>query len=227
MTAELLANWLRETMYDKRVKGVDIVKAFADAGKPMTPGYVANMRHRGMSIYKAMEVADVMGWDMPLGMELGEKPKPQPEPQPPTNPTTSITISSLTPVAGHSHANNDGEILEKIQVPTAWIKAAYPQTQTSALALCAIGGDSMEPSFKPQDTVLIDTTTCTFDQDGLYIFTYHDTLLIKRIQRRPGLGFIVISDNKEFYESYEIPTGDLENLEVHGKVIGKFRFDKF
>lgn len=164
-----------------------------------------------------------MGWELPVGLTLDDETTQSPQPLPST---TSSIISTLTLATANNQANNDGKILEQIKVSTLWLRASYPQTSTEALALFTIVGDFMEPSFKPQDTVLVDTSTCTVDQDGMYIFTYHDTLLIKRIQRRPGLGFMMISDNKTLYEQYSVPNEDLDNLTVHGRVIGKFEFKK-
>ena len=84
----------------------------------------------------------------------------------------------------------------------------------------------MEPTFDQEDTILVDRSTSTFEVDGVYVFTYHDSLMIKRIQRRPGRGYVVISDNKDLYDAYDLPNEDLENVRVHGRVVGKFGFVK-
>lgn len=188
-----------------------------------------------MSLNKANEVADVLGWPKPTvvnGLVLMQSSEDQTSKEEGLeldneDNQTHIIISSLTPQAGCNEANNTYEILDKIQVSKPWLHATYPHLNNlHSLALCEIKGDSMEPTFHEKDTILIDTATNTVTIDGVYVFTYHDTLLIKRIQRIPGLGYSVISDNKEFYEPFNIPNEDLENLTVHGRVVGKFGFNK-
>lgn len=223
-TAKLTSEWIKEQMFNHRVRGVEVADKMTEAGKPTTPSYVSNVRRVGMSLQKANEIADVMGWEPPMKVMLKEEVNKHPDL---TDTETHIVISSLTPRAGCNEANNDYEILDKIQVSKYWLHATYPHINNlHTLALCSIKGDSMEPTFNEDDTILVDRSTLSFDSDGVYVFTYHDTLLIKRIQRRPGHGYMVISDNRDLYETYLISNEDLANVSVHGRVIGKFGFDR-
>lgn len=217
-----LAEWLVETMYTKGLKNRDIIEAYKSKGQTLTTAYISNMRGSGMSLNKAYEIADIMGWPKPV-VENGVVHSNQPgtEDTWKTSDETHVIISSLTLQA------DGNEILDKIQVSKPWLQATYPHLiNLSELTLGEIKGDSMEPTFKEKDTILVDTGAQTVAIDGIYVFTYHDTLLIKRIQRIPGKGYSVISDNKEIYETFSIPNEDLEHLTVHGRVIGKFGFNK-
>ena len=214
-----MGEWLKQQMAQQQIKGIDIVKAYEAAGVKITSGYVSNMRNQGLSVQKAVEIATLMGWEPPtVNTEGRENLSPTP---------THLIISTLTPQAGSTAHNNEHEILEQVKISTSWLKAKYPNlANLGNLALCNIRGDSMEPTFDEEDTILVDRTATTFEVDGVYVFTYHDSLLIKRIQSRPGRGFIVISDNKDLYESYNLPVEDLEYVRVHGRVVGKFSFNK-
>lgn len=226
-SALALAAWLKKMMQESDTKNVDLAEALGKTGVQVSLPYISNLRRIGMSMQRATEIAEVMGWEKPQLKMTSEGLTALTEDNSLSNSPTSIVISTLTPQAGTLAHNNDYEILEQVRVPTHWLKATYPNlANINNLALCNIRGDSMEPTFDQEDTILVDRSTVTFDTDGVYVFTYHDTLLIKRVQRRPGRGYIVISDNREFYEAYEIPMEDLANVNVHGRVVGKFGFVK-
>ena len=222
-TAKLTSKWLKEKMHTHRVRGVDLVEKLNEAGITASPAYVSNLRRFGMSIKRAGEIAKVMDWEAP-SIFLSEDSSSS---TPTENSTTHITISSLTPRAGVDVSANDSEVIDLVRVSRAWLRGQFPNlTNLQSLALCNIVGDSMEPTFDGDDTILVDCSTKQFDFDGVYVFTYYDTLLIKRIQRRPGVGYMVISDNRDLYEPYKINLEDLANVTVHGRVIGKFGFDR-
>lgn len=217
-----MADWLNEQLSSTGARNVDIVEKFHKVNKTMSPAYISNIRRIGMSMRKAREIADVMGWSPPNLIDGEIETEPTPE-----NSTTHITISSLTPRAGVDVSANDSEVIDLVRVSRAWLRGQFPNlTNLQSLALCNIVGDSMEPTFDGDDTILVDCSTKQFDFDGVYVFTYYDTLLIKRIQRRPGVGYMVISDNRDLYEPYKINLEDLANVTVHGRVIGKFGFDR-
>src|SRR5574340_161187 len=77
-------------------------------------------------------------------------------------------------------------------------------------------GDSMKPTFNPGDPLIVDTGFRTVDVETVYFFRVGDEGFIKRLQRIPGEGIRVISDNKK-YESWTIrPDMDFE---VFGRVL--------
>ena len=228
-TALAMAAWFRDMLETTRTRNKEVSEACTAEGLNLSEAYVSLMKSRGMSVDRALAVAEIMGWDKPPLSEtlsLGDRHKIV-EVLVKGAQETSIVISSLHPVAGVNSHNNEHEVLEQIKIPTEWLRSSYPNiSNLSNLALCSISGDSMEPTFKALDTVMVDTTVQNFDYDGVFVFTYHNTLLIKRVQAIPGTGFMVISDNKTLYDQYSVPNEDLDNLTVHGRVIGKFEFKK-
>lgn len=230
-TAKLCAEWLREQMYKNRLRGIDMVEFFARRGYSVTPSYISNMRRSGMTVHKAKEIADIMGWEPPsFALGAGEVQLGAPEKESSANLTddspTHLVISSLQPSAGNG-SDQTYEVLDQVKVYLPWLHATYPHlANLTKLALCHIKGDSMEPTFTEEDTLLVDTSTVSFESDGVYVFSYHDNLLVKRIQRRPGQGFMVISDNRDLYDDYLLPNHDLENVRVLAKVVGKFGFER-
>lgn len=57
-------------------------------------------------------------------------------------------------------------------------------------------GQSMAPTIKDRDPLLVDITIREFTGDGIYLFSYDEMLYVKRLQKKGKDGFKMISDNK-------------------------------
>jgi len=86
----------------------------------------------------------------------------------------------------------------------------------TSLALITVAGDSMEPTLRNGDIVVVDYSARNVDRDGVYVFTLGDSTFVKRLQKLPQ-SIKVMSDNKA-YDSWEI-TPQEDDLLVHGRVV--------
>lgn len=57
-------------------------------------------------------------------------------------------------------------------------------------------GQSMAPTIKDRDPLLVDITIREFTGDGIYLFSHDEMLYVKRLQKKGRDGFKMISDNK-------------------------------
>ncbi|POM09980.1 hypothetical protein CUU62_27060 [Pseudomonas sp. WP001] len=57
-------------------------------------------------------------------------------------------------------------------------------------------GQSMSPTIKDRDPLLVDITIREFTGDGIYLFSHDDMLYVKRLQKKGKDRFKMISDNK-------------------------------
>jgi transcriptional regulator with XRE-family HTH domain len=57
-------------------------------------------------------------------------------------------------------------------------------------------GQSMAPTIKDRDPLLVDITVREFTGDGIYLFSHNDMLYVKRLQKKGKDHFKMISDNK-------------------------------
>lgn len=57
-------------------------------------------------------------------------------------------------------------------------------------------GQSMAPTIKDRDPLLVDVTIREFTGDGIYLFSHDDMLYVKRLQKKGKALFKMISDNK-------------------------------
>lgn len=57
-------------------------------------------------------------------------------------------------------------------------------------------GQSMAPTIKDRDPLLVDITIREFTGDGIYLFSHDEMLYVKRLQKKGKDRFKMISDNK-------------------------------
>lgn len=132
-----------------------------------------------------------------------------------------LTISQYVGVGG---SMGRGVLLEdqpgqitSWEVTQEWLSKNIPaNTGAKNLAIVTGFGDSMKGKFNPGDPIVIDTGIRECKHDGMYFFRVGDEGFIKTLQRIPGQGIRVISENKA-YESWTI-TPDMD-FHVLGKVL--------
>lgn len=85
-------------------------------------------------------------------------------------------------------------------------------------------GESMMPTIKPNEFVLVDISVKSPSSDGLYVLCVGEDLLVKRIQINPLDNSVkVISDNPA-YEALSSPS--YKDVRVVGRVIYHMKIDK-
>ena len=72
-------------------------------------------------------------------------------------------------------------------------------------------GQSMAPTIKDRDPLLVDITIREFTGDGIYLFSYDEMLYVKRLQKKGKDRFKMISDNKH-HDIEEIRVDDTHIL---------------
>lgn len=108
-------------------------------------------------------------------------------------------------------------IIQNWSVSQEWLRANVPYCSSpSNLCIVTGFGDSMPDMYSPGDPVLVDRGFKVCDHDGVFFFRVGDEGFIKRLQRIPGEGIRVISQNKE-YETWTIKP-DMD-FDVFGKVL--------
>lgn len=114
-------------------------------------------------------------------------------------------------------------VIKKWHVSDEWAKRNIP-ANTGLHNLCIVTGfgDSMKPMFNPGDPLIVDTGVNNIEYDATYFFRVGNEGFIKRIQRVPGVGRVVISENKAF-EKWVLR--DDMDYEIFGRVLKVWRGD--
>ena len=116
-------------------------------------------------------------------------------------------------------------VIQSWRVNAEWIQKNI-KSHTGAANLCIVTGfgDSMKGMFNSGDPLVVDKGVNSVEGDAVYFFRVDDEGFIKRLQRIPGEGIRVLSENKK-YESWTIKP-DM-NFEVFGRVVKAWQGEDF
>ena len=84
------------------------------------------------------------------------------------------------------------------------------------LSAIAVAGDSMEPTLRDGDEILVDKTPRPL-RDGIHVVRLDDALLVKRVELLRG-GHIALASDNPAYRTIEVPIGEIG---VVGRVVWK------
>lgn len=102
----------------------------------------------------------------------------------------------------------------RLRFSNRWLKAQG--LEPVMLSVIEVEGDSMEPTLRDGDEILVDRTPRPL-RAGIHVIRLDDVLLVKRLETGPGGTLRVISDNAA-YPRMERPVRDVE---VVGRVVWK------
>lgn len=124
--------------------------------------------------------------------------------------------------AGPGSFTDEAASVEMIRISKAWL-SAHLSCPHNCLAIVTAKGDSMVPTFKDGDLLLVDTSA-ELDRDAVFVFSSAGRLFVKRLQRRLDGSLVAISDNRAHYEPFPIPA-DAE-IHIHGRVLCVWKAEK-
>jgi phage repressor protein C with HTH and peptisase S24 domain len=78
-------------------------------------------------------------------------------------------------------------------------------------------GDSMEPTIRDGDLLLVDHSIDRIVDHGIYVVVYQGMVLVKRVQLRRD-GTLVLNSDNERYESEVVTPADMPDIRVAGRV---------
>lgn len=132
----------------------------------------------------------------------------------------SLPLYDIKDAANASSASIQGLVTdEMLQFSTAWIKREL-NASPSDLFLILVDDESMEPTLRPGDTILLDRRATKPDREGVYILQMNGVPLVKRLQILPGGIVKVVSDNPT-YETFTIRMADInkQDFGILGRVV--------
>jgi phage repressor protein C with HTH and peptisase S24 domain len=106
--------------------------------------------------------------------------------------------------------------LGSIAFDPAWLRR-LGVTDSAALSMIRVDGDSMAPTLSDGDEILVDGGDRSGGfRDGLYVLRVDDALVVKRVSRGSGDRFSVLSDNPAFPSR---PDCDPADIDFVGRVV--------
>lgn len=123
-----------------------------------------------------------------------------------------VPLLNIAHSAGFSAGNGswvDAPIVARLlELDPVWVTENLTCLSTARnLAMVHVSGDSMEPTLKNADIVLVDRGVTRVAREGIFAVSIDDDFYIKRFQRVIGSKLMMISDNK-FYPPQEFDPTD-------------------
>lgn len=118
--------------------------------------------------------------------------------------------------AGNGAPVNDEYVIGRFAFKRSWLarKGLNPQQ----LAVVTARGDSMEPTVRDGDILLVDRNVTRISADGIYLIERDNELYCKRLQRLFDGGVTIMSDNPR-YEAQQLAGDAADALNVTGRII--------
>ncbi len=106
----------------------------------------------------------------------------------------TIDLLSVRAGAGEGIYNYVIETVDTISLDKSFFRTPINTNKVKGIQ---VDGDSMEPTLRDGDFVLIDEST-NFGTNGIYAIQYDGKILIKRLQFKMDGSIIIISDNEKY-----------------------------
>lgn len=131
----------------------------------------------------------------------------------------SVPVLDVEASAGGGALAGAGSVIRFMELDPEWVRQIYRPASRGGLHVVSVRGESMEPTFKQDDILLIDASIHRIVREGFYVLSYGGMTYVKRVQPTPTGKLCIISDNPQ-YRSWEIDLNDESiQLEIHGLVI--------
>lgn len=215
-------------LVEQRLKALN-TNAFAvetEAGLPEDTirSILRGLKKSGTTLNKAKAVCDALGIEFYLG------PRRPPEPvgmiEIDGTDFSRIPLHDAWLSAGPGIANGDTAIIDHLVFAQAWLRKVGVKPETAAMA--RVSGDSMAPGIQSGDLVMIDTSRQEVPLHRksrrpsalpIFAFIQDNEARVKRLERRPDEGFLVLySDNRDLPPEL-IAESDAHVLNILGQVV--------
>lgn len=108
------------------------------------------------------------------------------------------------------------DIIETIGFQKNWLhRRGINQKYARALT---VRGDSMEPTLRDDDLLVVDTSINEIRDNALYVVVLGGLVLVKRVQLKRNGSLTLISDNDKFAPE-EVPATEADTLQIAGRVM--------
>lgn len=130
--------------------------------------------------------------------------------------------------AGYSNLEEDESEanIEIFGVNQQWFQENVNTIRTQGYDVITARGDSMEPTFKNGDMLIVDRHDTDARREGIFCCLIDGDIYIKRLQKVPG-AIRFVPDNKS-YDSFEIKKEEFDQLvKVIGRIVSSMNLKRY
>lgn len=120
--------------------------------------------------------------------------------------------------AGGGSVIHSEQIVDHLAFKADWIHKELG-THPKNLLLVHSVGDSMEPTIRSGDLLLVDRNKSKLKGEGIYLINLDDGLMVKRIEFLLGGSVAIRGDNTAVSREQVLPAMDLKKLHILGRVV--------
>lgn len=215
-TSEVLAGVLRE----RDISQTQLAKAIGVTPQAVQQWCSGKTTPRGMSLAK---LADYLKLS-PAVIQYGPQADSTPAKQTVVETEDGFVCIPQFDVSGSCGTGFDNgslalrAIVGLVKVTVEWLISKCPGVNWRRLEVITASGSSMSPTIGNLDFVFVDRSYTAVRGDGIYVLTYCGDTYIKRVQRQPNGGLLLISDNP-IYPPISIPAEELDTVTVEGRCV--------
>ena len=162
------------------------------------------MRKGGRGDISEQAASPILQWDNPEDL--------------PADDYVLVRQRLVRPSAGDGNLVFEEEPGPPLAFTTRWVQ--NEGLRHSDLVIVEVDGDSMEPSIRHGDSILVDTGSVEVHDGKVYVIRYRDELRVKRLFSRYDGALIIRSDNYNKFPEEVVPPQDLNGqVQVIGRVV--------
>lgn len=181
-----------ESRYKKDLLPLDLASRVADILEPRGVPRSEVMALAGVDSGASPSVLIEDGEDAPDGAAL-------------------VPLYDVAASAGHGALVTSEDRTAHIAFAPDYLRTVI-NASSANLQVIKVQGESMEPTLRDGDLVMIDRSKSDLNFDGLFVLRFGDSLQVKRVNRSPTRGHVeVISDNPA-YGRRDWPVSELDPL---------------
>ena len=109
------------------------------------------------------------------------------------------------------------QIVEFLAFKRDWLRENI-RRPTDKLLLIEARGDSMAPTIRDRDLLVVDTTEVRVVDGAVHVLRMGDNLVVKRLEPRYDGALVIHSDNPR-YGPVTVPANEMETIQIVGQVI--------
>lgn len=119
--------------------------------------------------------------------------------------------------AGHGVQVEDEGVIGSVAFRREWLHRRG--VSPAAAHVLTAKGDSMEPTIRDGDMLLVDTSVDRVVDNAIYVVVYSGRTLVKRVQIKLDGSLVLKSDNRDIFDDETVPPADVPGLNIAGRVM--------
>jgi phage repressor protein C with HTH and peptisase S24 domain len=120
--------------------------------------------------------------------------------------------------AGQGAVIHSEQIVDHLAFRADWVHHDLCADPKRLILVSAVG-DSMEPTIRSGDLLLVDRSKEKMKADGIYLVNVNDGLMVKRVEQQMDGSWVVRGDNATVSREQKIAADDAYRLRLIGRVV--------